>query len=70
MTVGELCKKLEGIDPQTNVVVQWKIDCEPTYFDVPDVSLPNVTRFRFEGIAGSTIGRDESAWLFIDIAEA
>jgi hypothetical protein len=28
MTVGELRKKLEGIDPETKVVVQWEIDVE------------------------------------------
>jgi hypothetical protein len=26
MTVGELREKLDGIDPQTKVVVQWQID--------------------------------------------
>jgi hypothetical protein len=33
MTVGELRKKLERIDPQTNVVVQWEVDMKPTYLD-------------------------------------
>jgi hypothetical protein len=41
MTVGELRKKLEGIDPQIKVVVEWEIDSEATYFDALDASLPN-----------------------------
>jgi hypothetical protein len=71
MTVGELRKKLEGIDPQTTMVVQWGIDCESTYFDVSEVSLRNGTPSRVEGIAGFTFGGDGSpVWLFIDVEEA
>jgi hypothetical protein len=71
MTVGELRRKLEDIDPQHKVVVQWEIDREFTYFDVSDVSLRKGTPSRFEGIAGFTFGGDGSpAWLFIDVAEA
>jgi hypothetical protein len=71
MTVGELRKKLEGIDPQTKVVVHWEIDDASTYFDVSDLSLRNGTPSRVQGIAGFTFGRDGSpAWLFIDVEEA
>jgi hypothetical protein len=71
MTVGELCKKLEGIDPRTEVVVQWEIDNAHTYFDVAAVSLRKGTPSRIEGIAGFAFGGDGSpAWLFIDVEEA
>jgi hypothetical protein len=70
MTVGELRKKLEGIDPETKVVVQWEIDVESTYFDVANVSLRKGTLSRFEGIAGFKFGGDGSPWLFIEVAEA
>ena len=39
MTVEELRQKLEGIDPRTEVVAQWRVDNEPTYFDVAAASL-------------------------------
>jgi hypothetical protein len=61
MTVGELRKKLEGIDPETKVVVQWEIDVEPTYFDVANISLRKGTLSRFEGIAGFKFGGDGSS---------
>jgi hypothetical protein len=71
MTVGELRKKLEGIAPQTKVVVQWEIDREFTYFDVSDVSLRKGAPSRVNGIVGFTVGGDGSAaWLFIDVTEA
>jgi len=71
MTVGELRMKLEGIDPETKVVVKWEIDSELTYFDALDASLRNGTLSRVEGIAGYTFGGDGSLpWLFIDVAEA
>jgi hypothetical protein len=71
MTVGELRKKLEGIDPQTKVVVQWEIDCELTYFDVSDVSLRRGAPSRVNEIVGFTVGGyGSAAWLFIDVAEA
>jgi hypothetical protein len=70
MTVGELRKKLEGIDPETKVVVQWEIDRETTYFDVANVSLRKGTLSRFEGIAEFKFGGDGSPWLFIEVAEA
>jgi hypothetical protein len=71
MTVGELRKKLERIDRQIKVVVQWEIDSESTYFDVSDVSLRKGTPSRVEGIAGFTFGGDRSpAWLFLDLEEA
>jgi hypothetical protein len=70
MTVGKLRKKLEGIDPETKVVVQWEIDSESTYFDVANVSFRKGTLSRFEGIAGFTFGGDGSPWLFIEVAEA
>jgi len=71
MTVGELRKKLEGIDPQIKVVVHWEIDDASTYFDLSDVSLRNATPSRVQGVAGFTFDRDGSpAWLFIDVEEA
>jgi hypothetical protein len=70
MTVGDLRKKLEGIDLETKVVVQWEIDIESTYFDVANVSLRKGTLSRFEGIAGFKFGGDGSPWLFIEVAEA
>jgi hypothetical protein len=71
MTVGELRKKLEGIDPQTKVVVKWEIDSEATYFDASEASLRKGTPSRVEGIAEFTFGGDGSPhWLFIDVAEA
>jgi hypothetical protein len=71
MTVGELRKKLEGIDPQIKVVVEWEIDSEATYFDALDASLRKGTPSRVDGIAGFTFGGDGSRrWLFIDVAEA
>ena len=54
MTVGELRKKLEGIDPQTKVVVHWEIDDASTYFDVSDLSLLKGSFSRIDGIAGFT----------------
>jgi hypothetical protein len=71
MTVGELRKKLEGIDPETKVVVQWEVDREPTYFDVWGVSFRKGTPSRVDGIAGFTFGGDGSpAWLLLDVEEA
>jgi len=71
MTVEELRQKLEGIDPRTEVVAQWRVDNEPTYFDVWDASLQKATFSRLEGIAEFTFGGDGSpAWLFIHIEEA
>ena len=71
MTVEELRQKLKGIDPQLKVVIQWKVEAEPTYFDVSDASLRKGTLSRFEGIAGFRFGGDGSpTWLFIDVAEA
>ena len=71
MTVGELRKKLEGIAPQTKVVVKWEIDSQPTYFHALDASLRKGTPSRVEGIAEFTFDGDGSPpWLFIDVAEA
>ena len=71
MTVGELRKKLEGIDPQTKVVVKWETDNEPTYFEAADASLREGTPSRVEGIVGFAFGGNGSPpWLFIDVAEA
>jgi hypothetical protein len=67
MTVGEWCKKLEDIDPQTKVVVRWEVDSEPTYFAVSGLSLREATPSRVDGVAEFTFGRDGStAWLFIE----
>ena len=71
MTVEELRQKLEGIDPRTEVVAQWRVDNEPTYFDVWDASLQKATLSRLEGIVGFTFGGDGSpAWLFLHVGEA
>jgi hypothetical protein len=71
MTVGELRKKLEGIDPQTNVVVHWEIDSEHTYFNVSDMLLRKGSPSIFEGIVGFTFaGKGAPAWLFINVEEA
>jgi hypothetical protein len=71
MTVEELRNKLEGVDPQTKVVVHWEIDHASTYFDVSDLSLRQGTPSRVQGIAGFTFGKDGSpAWLFIHVEEA
>jgi hypothetical protein len=71
MTAAELRRKLREIAPQTNVVVQWLSDGEPTYFAVSDVSLREGISSRLDGVAEFTFGRDGSlAWLFIEVEEA
>ncbi|HTF69025.1 MAG TPA: hypothetical protein VK638_40730 [Edaphobacter sp.] len=39
MTVAELQKKLDGLDPTTFVVVNHEIDCEMNLLEITDIAL-------------------------------
>jgi len=73
MTVGELKKKLEGIDPKTSVALFRETRDGAEFFDITDVSLSTGTPvrnehthkagFRFESTGPAT-------WVLISFEEA
>ena len=73
MTVGELRKRLEGIDSKTNIAIYRETHEGAEFFDVADVSLSTGTPlrnehthkagFRFESTGPAT-------WLLISFEEA
>ena len=72
MTVGELRKRLEGVDPKTTVAIRRETHEGEEYFDIGDVSVSTGTPmrnehthkagFRFESTGPVT-------WLLISIEE-
>lgn len=73
MTVAELQKKLDGIDPKTHIVVSHETDDSMTFFEVTEASLSkgNPRRHEDTNRAGFTFDKNGSAnWLFIQIEEA
>jgi hypothetical protein len=74
MTVGELRKQLEGIDPKTNVALYRETDEGTEFFDVTDVSLSTGTTLRNEHTAYKAGFRFESTglekWLLISFEAA
>ena len=71
MTVGELAKSLEGLDPKTYVVVIHEKDGNSEYLDidhiVPGVGTPSRNR---AGKPGFKFEKDGPAkWLFITAVE-
>ena len=71
ITVGDLRKKLEGLDPKMQVVVCRETD-ETSFFDIYDVSPHVGNPIRHEsGKAGFKIDNNgDATWLFITIDEA
>jgi hypothetical protein len=73
MTVGELRKKLEGIDPKTSAVIYRETDAGTEFFEISDVNPSAGTPIRNED-TGKAGFRFESAgpatWLFISIEDA
>lgn len=72
MTVEELRKKLERLEPKTEVVVYRETDDGTEFFGISDVSLHRGTPRRDEQThkAGFTFANDgPSVWLFISIDE-
>ena len=72
MTVGELQKHLEGIDPQTHVIVNHGKDEGMTLFEIHHVELVigNSSRDPNTRKAGFTFDRSGPAeWLFVTIEE-
>jgi len=67
MTVAELRKKLEGIDPKTEIVIARETDLSLDLFDVGDVSIAVGTPRRdAKGKARFKFEKDGPAhWLFI-----
>jgi len=71
MTVAELVKKLNGLDPKTRIVISRETDTSLEFFEVGDISIGVGTpsreddgkpRFKFE--------KDGPArWLFISAEE-
>jgi hypothetical protein len=73
MTVAELQKKLEGLDPKTYIVVNREIDGEMNLLEITDASLATGSPRRHEGTrkAGFTFEKGGPAtWLFISTEEA
>ncbi len=73
MTVGELRKRLEGIDPKTNVAVYRETDAGTEFFDITHVGLSTGTPVRNEhthkaGFRFESTGR--ATWLLISFEEA
>ena len=73
MTVGELQKKLTGLDPKTYVMVSLETDRDTTYFEVNDVAIAKGQPSRDPDThkGGFKFDRDgPTEWLFISIEEA
>lgn len=73
MTVGELRKKLETLDPKTHIVAYRETETDTEFFEIDHVSLSKGEPRRDEHTrkAGFTFAQDGSAeWLFITIEEA
>lgn len=72
VTVGELRKKLESLDPKAHVVVYAETETGMDMYEVSDVSMGKGTPRRHEnGKAGFSFDRTGPIeWLFISIEEA
>jgi hypothetical protein len=72
VTVGELRKKLEGLDPKAHVVVYTEAEAGKHMYEVSDVSMSKGTPRRHEnGKAGFSFDQASAIeWLFISIEEA
>jgi hypothetical protein len=72
MNVGELRKKLEGIDPKTYILIARQTDEGTNFFAVGDVSLATGTPSRDERTRQPRFKLDRNGpatWLFIDAEE-
>ena len=71
MTVGELRKKLEDIDPKMPVIVVRETEGDSQWYEVSDVSPQRGVPSRDEGRVGFTYGPGPGTetWLFISIEE-
>jgi hypothetical protein len=66
MTVEELRKKLEGIDPKMPVVIVRETEGDSEWYEVSDVSSQRGTPSRDDsGRVGFTYGPGPETWLFI-----
>jgi hypothetical protein len=68
MEVGELRKKLEGLDPKTQIMIARETDTGVNFFGVGDVSLATGTPRRDDRTGGLSFTRDQNGlatWLFI-----
>ncbi len=72
MTVGELQKKLEGLEPKTHIVIYSDTEGETEFFEVSDASLSRGTPKRHaDGKVGFTFDHTGPAtWFFLSIEEA
>lgn len=73
MTVGELRKHLEGIDPKTNVALYRETHEGTEFFDVTHIGLSTGTPMRNEhtGKAGFRFeSTGPATWLLISFEEA
>jgi hypothetical protein len=73
MTVAELQKKLDGLDPKTSIVVNHEVDTEMNLLEITDVALATGHPRRHENTrkAGFTFDKDGPAtWLFINVDHA
>ena len=73
MTVKELRKKVEGLDPNTQVGVYRETEGKTEFYDVTDVALQNGNPIRNEESrkAGFTFdNKGPATWLFISIEES
>ena len=66
MTVGELRKKLEGIDPKLLVIVVREKDGDSEWYEVADASPQSGLSSRDDsGRVAFTYGPGPETWLFI-----
>jgi hypothetical protein len=73
MTVGELQKKLDGLDPKTYVVVNHEIDCEMNLLEITDVALVTGYPRRHEDTRKAGFKFDDegpATWLFLGVDHA
>jgi hypothetical protein len=73
VTVEDLRKKLEGIDPKTHVVVYRETDNATDFFEIDHISLSKGKPYRDKVTrkAGFTFDQDGLVeWLFITVEDA
>jgi hypothetical protein len=71
VTVAELKKKIEALDPKTHIVVYRETESGTEFFEISDASLSTGTPRRFEsGKVGFTFDpKGPATWLLISIEE-
>jgi hypothetical protein len=73
MTVAELLKKLDGLDPKTHIVVNRETDAESKLFEITNIAICTGESFRDEKTHEArfrAIHNGPARWLFFDIEEA